>query len=267
MTGGSRRRGAGEEVSPGFRAFVARTFGEEGATWLASLPDRLERASARFGLTIGAELPGGVLSCVCAVTTRRGEPAVLKLAGSWDRPTDEIACLERWAGGGAPRLLAAEPETGSLLLERVVPGSPATDATADEVAALLRRLHVAPLRGLPELGDVALRRLARAVAQQRVSADRAARAAERVSLLAVDAPEPVLLHGDLGRRNVLRCARRGLVAIDPLPCAGDPAYDAACWAHAGGRPGRRARQLEIAAAYGLDPARVRGWGVVVALHG
>jgi streptomycin 6-kinase len=66
---------------------------------------------------------------------------------------------------------------------------------------------------------------------------------------------------------VLRCERQGLVAIDPLPAAGDRAYDAAYWAHANGLAGRRERQHAIAAELGLDPARVRGWGTVIATHG
>jgi streptomycin 6-kinase len=27
-------------------------------------------------------------------------------------------------------------------------------------------------------------------------------------------------------KNILVCQKRGLVVIDPLPCIGDPAYDA-----------------------------------------
>jgi streptomycin 6-kinase len=33
--------------------------------------------------------------------------------------------------------------------------------------------------------------------------------------------------GELENKNILVCQKRGLVVIDPLPCIGDPAYDAA----------------------------------------
>jgi streptomycin 6-kinase len=66
---------------------------------------------------------------------------------------------------------------------------------------------------------------------------------------------------------VVRCNRRVLCAIDPIPCAGDPAYDAATWVHAGGRPGRRARFDELSHATGLDAERLRDWCGVVAVHG
>lgn len=256
-----------EEVRPGFRAFVARTFGEEGRAWLAGLPELSALAAERWGLRLGDELPGGVLSLVRAVTTADGSAAVLKVAGRWDRPRDEALSLRLWAGTGAPRLLDADPDRGLLLLERVLPGTQAPDADPAAVASLLRALHVPPPPGLRGLEDVVRERLAQAVAQRGLSADRAARGAEALAALAGDAPQPVLLHGDLDERNVLRCATRGLAAIDPLPCAGDPAYDAALWAHASGRGGRVQRQAALAATLDLDPRRVRRWGTVVALHG
>lgn len=45
--------------------------------------------------------------------------------------------------------------------------------------------------------------------------------------LAADTPAAVLLHGDLTPVNILDGGEeRGLVAIDPAPCVGDPAFDA-----------------------------------------
>jgi streptomycin 6-kinase len=74
------------------------------------------------------------------------------------------------------------------------------------------------------------------------------------------------LHGDLESKNILRCRKRGLVAIDPLPCVGDPAYDAGYWlasvveSHFREDTGRvLSRQL------GLDAGRVASWTAVVAL--
>lgn len=65
-----------EEVQPSFRAFVARTFGDEGRAWLASLPDLLTELSSRWRLTLGPELPGGLLSYVRAAVTASGAPVV-----------------------------------------------------------------------------------------------------------------------------------------------------------------------------------------------
>lgn len=83
---------------------------------------------------------------------------------------------------------------------------------------------------------------------------------------------PALLAADeqlraFDEHNILVCERRGLCAVDPLPCAGDPAYDAGYWVHGERRPGRRARLDAIVAATRLERARVRDWAAVVGVHG
>lgn len=47
--------------------------------------------------------------------------------------------------------------------------------------------------------------------------------------LAIDDREGALLHGDLHPGNVLDGGTRGLVAIDPRSCVGDPAFDVVDW--------------------------------------
>ena len=157
---------------------------------------------------------------------------------------------------------------GALLLERVTPGAKAEDAADADVAELLDRLHVPAPAGLPGPG------------RDRAAADR--RAEKRGTRLAAAARvgpsgaraspatthrNRVLVHGDFDERNLLVCDRRGLCAIDPLPCAGDGAYDAAYWIHANRQPGRRARFEAMAAATGVDRRRLRDWCGIVAVHG
>ena len=256
-----------EEVRPGFRAFVARTFGDEGRAWLASLPGVADELARQWRLTLGPELPGGLLSLVREATTADGRAVVLKLGAPWPRALDELAALTRWAGVGAPDVLVVSTEHRAAVLERILPGTHPDPGEPGAVARVLRELHVDPLSSLPELEEIVRSRLGTAVRDGRLPADRAARALETAMALLPDAPSPVLLHGDFDDRNLLTCLRRGLAAIDPLPCVGDPAYDAAYWAHANGRSGRRARQDAIAGALALDPDRVRRWGTVVATHG
>ena len=254
------------EARPTFRAFVARAFGDEGRRWLAALPDLTAAAVRRFGLVLGDELPGGSLSYVAAATTADGRDVVLKLGGPWASPADEARALERWAGDGAVALLDLDG-TCALLLERVRPGTPGGPGDAAAVAALLARLHLEPLDGLPCLAEAARARIDRAEEQGRASPAKAAWARAAVARLEADPPPPVLLHGDLDHRNLLVCDRRGLVAIDPLPCVGDAAYDAGHWVHANRRAGRRARLDAIVAASGLPRDRVRDWAAVVGVHG
>lgn len=260
----------GEVVHPGYRAFVARIGGDEGLAWIASVPDRLTAAATLWQLELGPELPGGLLACVVEATTADGREVVLKVPSPWARGTDELRALRVWAGGGAPELLADDPDLGAALLERIRPGGNADDLEARTVATLLRRLRVRPFAGAPALVEIVARRIADAESEGRSTPQRLAWARDALGRLEAAAPPAMLVHGDFDERNLLHCARRGVCAIDPLACAGDQLYDAASWIHGTGRPGRRARFDGLAAALGLDEpsrARLRDWCGVIAVHG
>ena len=114
------------------------------------------------------------------------------------------------------------------------------------------------------------RRIANAEADGRSSPKRLGWARDALARLEEKPPPAVLVHGDFDERNILRCARRGICAIDPLVAAGDPLYDAAYWIHGTGRPGHRARFNALSDALDLDRderARLRDWCGVIAVHG
>ena len=99
---------------------------------------------------------------------------MLKLAGPWDRPADEIASLRTWDGKPVPLLLEVDVSRGALLLERITPGTKAEDASADAVARLLDRMHVPAPSSLPSVWEVVGRRIDRAEQEQRASPQRLA---------------------------------------------------------------------------------------------
>ena len=79
--------------------------------------------------------------------------------------------------------------------------------------------------------------------------------------LALQVVRSVLLHGDLTPVNVLDGGERGLVAIDPAPCVGDPAFDLVdlvFW-RAGDVATIEQRAAELAHGIGADPGRTRAW--------
>jgi streptomycin 6-kinase len=94
--------------------------------------------------------------------------------------------------------------------------------------------------------------------------DRGRRAAAR---LAADRVATVVLHGDLTPANILDGGpERGLVAVDPAPCLGDPAFDAIdllLW-----RPedadSFTTRADQLAAALGVDADRLLRWSAAFA---
>jgi streptomycin 6-kinase len=71
----------------------------------------------------------------------------------------------------------------------------------------------------------------------------------------------VLLHGDLHLGNVTGGGpARGLVAIDPRACTGDPCFDAVDYTLDGaGQDGASNPSGALAPAAGLDPDRLYDW--------
>lgn len=243
--------------------------GQQARDWLDRAAGMARLWAKRWNLELGAALAGGSVSVVYAVR-RAGTPAVLKLAAPWSRwSAQEAMALRAWAGRGAARLIAACEDGTALLLERVWPGQPATELTARQLAALVTTLARPPVpAGMPSLpGAVALRfDRARENRHQLLSA-RQLQCARRAALeLAARSAGPaVLCHGDLSGKNILRCARRGWCAIDPNPCAGHPAYDAAQWALTQ-LPVARApeRAIAVAATLGIPADGVLRWVSVLA---
>jgi streptomycin 6-kinase len=273
-----------ELYSDKFAHFVARHFGARGRAWLDELPARVEHYANSWQLDIEHHLAGGLMSCCLAVSTSDGTAAVLKLDGPWTPARPEIRALTLWGGKAAPSLLRSDPVGGALLLERIEPGSifagGAEPADARRIADLLRALHApqsAPTlaQEFPSLAEIVenlittageeaeARSHAEAIAL-RPTLERARRMVE--TLLDSWDGHASILHGDLETRNILVCQKRNLVAIDPLPSVGDPAYDAGYWA-ASAQPAeaRDQRCRLLAEALDLDPQRVRRWASVAAL--
>lgn len=95
-----------------------------GREWLASLPARLAACVDRWGLRLGPTYDGGVVSLTLRADLPDGTPGVLKLQYPDPDSEHEAAALTAWAGDGAVRLLAHEPQWRALLVERCVPGEP-----------------------------------------------------------------------------------------------------------------------------------------------
>ncbi|QZN87202.1 aminoglycoside phosphotransferase family protein [Cellulomonas sp. C5510] len=262
-----------------------------GAEWIARLPQLVDRAVRRWGLTLGDPFPSGSVSWCAPVTGPDGADLVLKVAFPHDEARHEAAVLRAWqattgragaaAGGAAVRLVAHHEADWALLLERVRPGTPMRTVRTPVVARLaagadvLRVLHAAPVPdGLPALRDVAARSAG-------LSEQRAADAARggvgvdvgllRAGVEEMRRPEPrrvVQLHGDLNPGNLLR-GPHGWVALDPKALRGDPAYDAAPLLEQVGDPWRAAdpraelaeRTRLVADRAGLDAAAVAGWAL------
>lgn len=234
----------------------------------------LESPAFRCGEEVNVREPlsGGAVNAVLAVERADG-PAVLKLSAPWStRPVAETAALAAWGGAGAVRLLAQSDDQRVVLLERVMPGTPADTGDTVAVAALLRGLWQ-PAAGIPEVippvaDAVAGRyRWARTFGRRPVAAGRLARAEQAALALAATEPsgDRCLLHGDPLVKNVLHGPGSRLVSIDPCPAAGDPCYDLALWALTT-QPVRLAadRCVILADRTGRDANRIWEWCLALA---
>lgn len=227
----------------------------------------LDRYAARWGLTLGQVLPGGRLSACVAAGAGDGGEVVLKVPTRAAAGRAELVALRRWEGLPVPRIVHADARAGVFAMTRIRPGTPADADDAEAAAALLRRLHaVAPTsRERPARLDAMLGDRLRRAAQRRAlpenEAGRRLHARASTLLARPRRPyEPRLLHGDFQAKNLLRGPGGEPYAIDPLPCLGDPAFDAASWCVLTPSRAPIAERVEaIAAAYAGDPAAVAAW--------
>lgn len=207
---------------------------------------------------------------------RDGTTAVLKLSPDPDLGRVETSALLAWRSSGrVPRVLEFDRESGALLMEAIRPGTPLADVQAEarigEIAGLVRDLHAAQderdLKKFPPLVERVEfifafwgQRLQKPEVSSGVSRELFERSRVSARELATRPGRRALLHGDLHARNVLE-GSRGLVAVDPRACVGDPAFDLVDWVLAdGGDKGtlrRRARWLARAA--GVDLTSLWRW--------
>ena len=258
------------------RQRLTMRFGGDVAAWFDDLPDVLRSLARRWRLDLIESVPRGSVSVVLRCRTSDGPPAVLKVSPDVARIASEAACLSGWATAHTPTVLAVDERVGALLLEAIEPGTP-LDVSArypplDKVVELILSLHDAgDLRPtFPTVGQrVAYLFDSSARLYDRkpelaavVSPELYQRGRHLATRLAQNAGAVALLHGDLTPSNILDGGdRRGLVAIDPAPCLGDPAFDAVdlvMW-QADDVDVVRARAEQLASALGFETKRLLAW--------
>jgi streptomycin 6-kinase len=260
------------------RQRLVRRFGESVQSWLEELTGRLLVLRERWGLELDSVLPKGSMSVVIPCRTALGQRAILKICPDRERVAKEIAGLAHWSTPHVPTVLQTDPSMGALLMEEIKPGTPLQDSgTYPALSDLARLLTSLYTQGTPA-PDLAFPTVAGRVAFLFASCgpwrdsnaslvalvppelfDRGRRLALR---LAQESSPTVLLHGDFTPVNVLDGGeRRGLVAIDPAPCLGDPAFDAVdlvFW-QAGDLDTISRRVEVLAPAIGVEATRLLDW--------
>nr|WP_030612236.1 hydroxyurea phosphotransferase [Streptomyces achromogenes] len=244
--------------------------GAAGKAFIAALPDLAAEFLDRWGLRLDGPSMNGVSALVLPVVRADGVRAVLKLQLLDEESEGEPVALRAWDGDGAVRLLDHDPDTGTMLLERLderrmLAHLADTREAVLVIARLLAHLTSFPAPpGLRRLGDITARMLERTPraldripdpAARRIVADCAAAVRE-----VAGEPGDRLLHWDLHDENVLAAERADWLAIDPKPLAGDPGFE--LWPALDNRfeaAEVRWRFDAMTDVLGLDRARARAW--------
>lgn len=259
---------------------LRRRFGAQADAWWGRLPAVVEQLAGRWQLVMGDPVGRGNTSLVVRCQVLGRGPAILKLIPDQALAAIEAVVLRGWEPTGCvPPLWGHDKAAGALLLEAIPNEIPLwesrTQVNLADVAGLIGALHqsgaAVAADGVVSLADRvefiygfwADRYSHTPEVTRVVSAARLSRAHELARALATpDQVPPVLLHGDLHPGNVLDGGTgRGLIAIDPRPCVGDPAFDVVDWVFwLTSEPGTwNVRARELAAALHLDPQRIMDW--------
>jgi streptomycin 6-kinase len=249
-----------------------------GASWLASLPERLEACAQRWSLRLGEPYPDSHLALVVPVTRSDGSGAVLKIQYPDRESEHESAALRRWNGDGAVRLLDDDDAGRTLLLEQCVPGTHlaarGSGEALDVLIGLLPRLWTP---ATPPFQPLAME-AQRWIHQLPTRWARAGRPFERelvelalalLESLSASQGEQVLVHQDLHGDNVLRAHREPWLVIDPKPLLGEREFAVAPIIRSfelGHTPALVEHRLDrLTRELALDPDRVRGWAIAQTL--
>jgi streptomycin 6-kinase len=226
------------EVPGALVSWHRKFFGESGRAWIDAAPDLAAGLLDRWQLRLDGAPTCGATALVLPVVRADATPAVLKLQPVTHHTMGEPDALRAWNGDGAVRLLDHEPESGSMLLERLDADRPLS-TVSDDLAALqilselLARISAVPapagMRQLSVFGADLLDRVPHALTLVRDPSQHGLIAACASALEEV-LPEAGdrLVHEDLHFDNILAphpADQRELwLAIDPNPVAGDPGF-------------------------------------------
>ncbi|MER8160129.1 aminoglycoside phosphotransferase family protein [Streptomyces sp. NPDC094472] len=223
------------DIPHAFAASYGEHSGAAGHAWLAALPGLAADFLDRWALRPSGPAAHGMASLVLPVTRADGTPAVLKLQRISEENEGAALGLRTWNGNGVVRLLDHDPDTGTMLLERLDATRPLSSVPDDTAATriladLLARLtSVTAPDGLRRLSDIATAMLDRTPHAVPALHDPAERRLIRTCASAVaellEDPGERLLHWDLHYDNILAGEREPWLAIDPEPLTGDPGFE------------------------------------------
>ena len=227
-----------------FLTNIRNSFHQDGEAYLAVLPDLIEEARQRWGLSDITPVENLSFNYVAYAlrperSDRQGAQSkgevVLKIGVPHRELFSEIAALRLFNGEGCVRLLEADESRGMFLLERVRPGEMLVTLEDDDqrthiaVDVMMRLWREAPT-GLPliQLTDwfTALKNVCPTFDGRTGPFPEKlfAHVEETLPRLFAESAPPRLIHGDFHHFNILSSGQ-DWIAIDPKGVVGPPEYE------------------------------------------
>ncbi|EKD65525.1 MAG: hypothetical protein ACD_50C00064G0008 [uncultured bacterium] len=260
--------------------------GEEGKTWLESLPETVEEYAHKWSLKLGHPFPYATFNYAVPAEKQDGTTVVLKIGYPTDREfRSELEALKVFNGRGSIQLLESDDDKNAILIERAIPGAPLTSVKNDEeemsIAATIMKNLWQPVpsghqfhsvsdwgKGFEKMKEY-FKEKPNPLPKELVDK------AERLFTgLSASQGEQVLLHGDLNHSNILSAQREPWLAIDPKGVIGEREYEIGVLLR---NPQPELLRLpdpkevlerridQLANELNLDRERTHGWGIAQAV--
>jgi streptomycin 6-kinase len=253
-----------ERVITNFNEFTHQDFIPN---WLSSLPTIIEALCAKWQIELEPTIADTWMTVVLFGTSPALGPVVMKSSPNAVELVAQARAFEIGAGDNVPRLYDLDLEHGTMVMERILPGTELRqvemdDDVATRIAAETLRTFWRPVSEVE--GLIPQRRVLQPLFDwtpqpELIDTSLVAQAQQLAASLLERSTQTCLVHGDFHHWNVLQRTSGEWVIIDPVGVVGDPASEIARWMHNPPEIAAREDFLDVAA------RRIRIWADVTGI--
>jgi len=246
--------------------------------WLSSLPTVIEALCTKWQIELEPLIADTWITVVLFGTSPVLGPVVIKSSPNAVDVVAQARAFEIGAGHNVPCLYDLDLEHGTMVMERIVPGTELRyvemdDDVSTRIGAETLRTFWRPVLDVD--GLIPQRRVLQPLFDwtpqpELLDTGLVAQAQQLAAALMEQSTQTCLVHGDFHHWNVLQRTSGEWVIIDPIGIVGDPASDIARWMHNPPEIAVREDFLDVAArrisiwadVTGIDADALASWALV-----